>query len=77
MDYEKMHEYVSEILREDGSNYMLSDWIVVAVSHGFDEDGEQIAEYALLHPNGGDQHYKSLGLIKYAETRITDKLREM
>jgi hypothetical protein len=57
----------------DPDHGVLTDWIVVACSEGFDGD-EQTAVYYTLYPNGTLADHKALGLLEAGKVFITKGL---
>lgn len=47
---------------------LVSEFIVIASAHGFDDDGEPVTQVIVL-PDGGSEH-RILGLLEHARLRV-------
>lgn len=75
METTRLEEAINEYIRSDGSNnFILTDWVLVTASTGWDEDGEGLTEMGVIIPDRSIPHYKIIGLLEYAKST---KVREV
>ena len=70
--YRRLAEAIDEVARLEGSEGVLTEWVVIGALQRYDEDGDGITSIAMLLPDGGGQvpYHRSMGLLDYALTRM-------
>lgn len=69
--YEKLRQAIETCARLDHAEGVLTDWVVLYATQGYDAHGASRAQAGRLLPaeSGGAQYYRLLGLLDYAQTR--------
>lgn len=69
--YRKLEEAIHEVADAEGFEGVLTEWVVVAASQRYDEDGDGITQVGTLLPDGGGTvaYHRLMGLLDYALTR--------
>ena len=69
--YRKLEEAIHAVTDAEGFQGVLVEWIVVAASQRYDEDGDGITQVGTLLPDGGGAvpYHRVIGLLDYALTR--------
>jgi hypothetical protein len=68
--YTALDETIREVIRLEGWEGLVTDWVVVAANQYFDDDGRSMTDVGHVLPDGGNSipHYRILGLLDYAAT---------
>lgn len=68
--YATLDAAVREVIRLEGWEGLVTDWVVVAANQYFDDDGRSMTDVGHILPDGGNSipHYRILGLLDYAAT---------
>jgi hypothetical protein len=81
--YRKLEEAIHEVARVEGFEGVLVEWVVVAASQRYDEDGGGITQVGTMLPDGGGAvpYHRLMGLLDYALTRcrkvVSDDAEEL
>lgn len=69
--YRKLEEAIHEVAEAEGFQGVLIEWVVVAASQRYDEDGDGITQVGTMLPDGGGAipYHRLMGLLDYALTR--------
>ncbi|WP_330479930.1 hypothetical protein OG301_38995 (plasmid) [Streptomyces platensis] len=69
--YQRLEGAINEVTRLEGFKGVLVEWVIVAASQRYDEDGDGITQIGVLVPDGGGQvpYHRIMGLLDYALTR--------
>lgn len=69
--YRKLEEAIHTVAEVEGFQGVLIEWVVVAASQRYDEDGDGITQVGTLVPDGGGAvpWHRMMGLLDYALTR--------
>ncbi|MFJ9657603.1 hypothetical protein ACIRPR_06495 [Streptomyces griseoflavus] len=69
--YQRLRDAIEEVARLEGTEGVLTEWVVVTAHQRYDEDGDGITQIATLVPEGGGQtpYHRLMGLLDYALTR--------
>ncbi|MFF0055692.1 hypothetical protein ACFYRI_15005 [Streptomyces microflavus] len=70
--YRKLEAAIEEVCELEGYEGVPIEWVVVAASQQFDDDGDGITQVGTLLPNGGGAvpHHRVMGLLDYVQTRM-------
>ncbi|WP_406078763.1 hypothetical protein OG337_29135 [[Kitasatospora] papulosa] len=70
--YQRLEAAVEEVCRLEGYQGVLTEWVVIAASQRYDEDGDGITQVGTLLPSGGGAipHHRVMGLLDYVQTRM-------
>lgn len=70
--YERLEAAIEEVCRLEGSDGVMTEWVVLICHQRFDDDGDGISEYGKLVPHGGRQmpHHRVMGLLDFQLTRL-------
>ncbi|WP_405461704.1 hypothetical protein OG786_29550 [Streptomyces sp. NBC_00101] len=70
--YRQLEAAVEEVCRLEGYEGVLTEWVVIAASQRFDEDGDGITQVGYLLPSGGGAvpHHRVMGLLDYVQARM-------
>lgn len=63
-------ERVTEHVDDDTDGWVMTEYVVVAAQHRFDDDGSTVTGLVILSRDGDVAPHRSLGLLDYAATRI-------
>jgi hypothetical protein len=69
--YRKLEEAIHAVAAVEEFEGVLVEWVVVAASQRYDEDGDGITQVGTLLPDGGGSvsYHRLMGLLDYALTR--------
>lgn len=69
--YRQLEEAIHAVADVEGFEGVLVEWVVVAASQRYDEDGDGITQVGTLLPDGGGAvpYHRLMGLLDYALTR--------
>ncbi|MFE7233893.1 hypothetical protein ACFVAF_25150 [Streptomyces sp. NPDC057596] len=70
--YRRLEEAIEEACRLEGYEGVPIEWMVIAVSQRFDEDGDGITQVGTLLPDGGGQipYHRVMGLVDFVQARM-------
>ncbi|MFJ3083021.1 hypothetical protein ACIPJG_25155 [Streptomyces halstedii] len=70
--YQRLEAAVEEVCRLEGYQGVLTEWVVIAASQRFDEDGDGITQVGTLLPGGGGAipHHRVMGLLDFIQARM-------
>ncbi|MFJ3278486.1 hypothetical protein [Streptomyces halstedii] len=70
--YQRLEAAVEEVCRLEGYEGVLTEWVVIAASQRFDEDGDGITQVGTLLPGGGGAipHHRVMGLLDFIQARM-------
>lgn len=76
--YQRLAEAVDEVVRLEGAEGVLTEWVLVTATQCFDEDGDGLTQIAITLPDGGGQvpYHRVMGLLDYALTRYRAEVAE-
>lgn len=79
--HSKLERCIADVARLEAATRglpeaVVTEWIAVAASHGYDSDGDSVVQIHVLVPtgNGGTPFHRLLGLIDYARTRMRNAI---
>jgi hypothetical protein len=69
--YERLADAVEEVVRLEGAQGVLTEWVLVTSTQRYDQDGDGLTQVGITLPNGGGQvpFHRVMGLLDYALTR--------
>ena len=70
--YQRLEEAIEEVCRLEGYQGVPIEWVVIAASQRFDEDGDGITQVGTLLPDGGGAipYHRVMGLLDFVQTRM-------
>ncbi|MFD6490685.1 hypothetical protein [Streptomyces sp. NPDC060188] len=70
--YRRLEEAIEEVCRLEEFEGVPIEWVVIAASQRFDDDGDGISQVGTLLPGGGGSvpHHRLMGLVDYVQTRL-------
>jgi hypothetical protein len=70
--YRRLEEAIEEVCRLEEFEGVPIEWVVIAASQRFDEDGDGITQVGTLLPDGGGRipHHRLLGLVDFVQVRL-------
>lgn len=70
--YQRLEAAVEEVCRLEGYQGVLTEWMVIAASQRFGEDGDGITQVGTLLPGGGGAvpHHRVMGLLDFVQARM-------
>ncbi|NEA52438.1 hypothetical protein [Streptomyces sp. SID10815] len=70
--YRRLEEAIEEVCRLEEYEGVPIEWVVIAASQRFDEDGDGISQVGTLLPDGGGRipHHRIMGLVDFVQTRL-------
>ncbi|MFJ6559988.1 hypothetical protein ACIQMV_08905 [Streptomyces sp. NPDC091412] len=70
--YRRLEEAIEEVCRLEGYEGVPIEWVVIAASQRFDEDGDGITQVGTLLPDGGGQipYHRVMGLVDFVQARM-------
>jgi len=76
--YERLAQALEEVARNEGTQGVLTEWVVVFAAQRFDDDGDGLTQVGITLPDGGGQvpYHRVMGLLDYALTRYRAEVAE-
>jgi hypothetical protein len=76
--YERLAQAIEEVARNEGTQGVLTEWVVVFAAQRFDDDGDGLTQVGITLPDGGGQvpYHRVMGLLDYALTRYRAEVAE-
>ncbi|MEU1088977.1 hypothetical protein ABZ401_19440 [Streptomyces sp. NPDC005892] len=70
--YQQLEAAIEEVCRLEGYEGVPIEWVVIAASQRFDEDGDGITQVGTLLPTGGNAvpYHRVMGLLDYVQARM-------
>lgn len=70
--YGRLEDAIREVSELDDFDGVLTEWVVLTCHQRFDDDGDGIAQYGALLPDGGGQipHHRIMGLLDFQLARL-------
>jgi hypothetical protein len=68
--YERLADAITDVAQLEGTQGVLTEWVVVTSHQRYDDDGEQLVQIGQWLPGGGDAvpYHRVMGLLDYALT---------
>ncbi|MEU6520450.1 hypothetical protein ACFYOF_06170 [Streptomyces sp. NPDC007148] len=69
--YARLAGAIEETARLEGAEGVLTEWVVVFATQGYDDDGDGVTQIGTALPDGGGHvpYHRLMGLLDYALTR--------
>jgi hypothetical protein len=69
--YQRLSQAVEDVSQLEGSEGVLTEWVIVTAWQRYDNDGDGITQVVTLLPDGGGgvPYHRMMGLLDYALTR--------
>lgn len=68
--YQRLEAAIDVVTRLEGFEGVLVEWVIVAASQRYDDDGDGITQVGIVVPDSGHVPYhRTMGLLDYALTR--------
>jgi hypothetical protein len=76
--YERLAQAIEEVARNEGTQGVLTEWVVVFAAQRFDDVGDGLTQVGITLPDGGGQvpYHRVMGLLDYALTRYRAEVAE-
>jgi hypothetical protein len=76
--YTKLEDAIREVSAREGSEGVLTEWVLITCHHRYDDDGDGVTHYGMLLPDGGGQvpHHRILGLLDFQLARLRAEVVE-
>lgn len=70
--YRRLEEAIEEVCRLEEYQGVPIEWMVIAASQRFDDDGDCINQVGTLLPGGGGTipHHRLMGLVDFVQVRL-------
>ena len=76
--YQRLADSIDEVVRLEGAEGVLTEWVLVTATQRFDEDGDGLTQVGITLPDGGGQvpYHRVMGLLDYALTRYRAEIAD-
>lgn len=69
-------ETVARLHFEDGHGWVMSEYVVLAAHHRYDEEGESYTAVSCIYRDGDVPIHRALGLLEYGAARMRSAIME-
>lgn len=76
--YGRLEQAIHDVSACEGTEGVMTEWVVLTSHQKFDDDGDGVTEYGILLPEGGGQtpHHRVMGLLDLQLTRMRAQAAE-